>query len=91
MVQSELRPVCPALNSPSNPVRAKLSSTFRRRRDGALASCCGSGLLTEGSEGFVEVNSTLIVYLCSTVQPASIRTVTGFLLLALYSSILDLK
>lgn len=41
-------------------------------------------------KGFVEVNSTLIVYLCSAVESASIRTVT-WLLFALYSSILDLK
>lgn len=37
-------------------------------------------------KGFVEVNSTLIEYLCCAVQFASIRTVTGFLLCLLFTS-----
>lgn len=43
-----------------------------------MASCCGNGFAHREGEGFVEVNSTLIVYLCSTVQSASIRTVALF-------------
>lgn len=66
MAQSELRPACPAL--------LKLG----RRMDSmglvtALTSRCGSGALGE-DRGF-DMNSTLILFLCSTVRSASIGSV----------------
>lgn len=92
-----VRPVRPLLYSPFSPVRVMSEVNIKEQKKERWRWLTeGLGFLLwqrhahrEG-KGFVEVNSTLIVYLCSAVQSASIRTVT-WLLFALYSSILGLK